>query len=130
MFGSSYLPVTSVMIESPTIRVPGSSAFCEMGPCWLEVAVDACAARLLATGSCSVSVRNVRLDASRDSGARVADACAGRLSGDRFMVRLCPHHPSGTSQGSGLHGWQARSWTLEVAGTGSSATGLTGLTAG
>ena len=41
------LPVISFMVESPTIRMSGSSAFCEMGPRWLEVAVaDASAAPL------------------------------------------------------------------------------------
>ena len=79
------------MVESPTIRVSGSSAFCGMGPCWLEVAV--------------------------------ADACTARLRGDWFS--LCLHRPSGRISGSGVYGWQACPWTLEVAGTGSSAAGLT-----
>ena len=55
---------------------------------------------------------------------------AAGLSGDRVMVALCLHRPSGCI--SGLRGawvaaWQARLWTLEVAGTGSSAAGLTWL---
>ena len=114
-----FFPVISLMIESPIIRVSGSSAFCEMGPCWLEVAVvDACAARLrgdwflfhLCPHRPSGHISGLR-------GSQVADACAARLHGDWFLFRLCPHRPSGRI--SGLRGaWVADACTARLSGDG------------
>ena len=100
-----FLPVISFMVESPIIRVSGSSAFCEMGPCWLEVTWQTHAQPAsVATDFCSISVRTVRPDTYRGSGvhgwpthAQLASMATGSCS-----ISVSPVRPD-TFRGSGVH---------------------------